>query len=181
MKKILVALVSVIMASCSNGVGTIYVLAAPGNVMYPGTSLEAQTQFATALSCDVTKLQWSLYEAGNAGFTSPFDGAVTSAGVYSAPQCGSVYIGTTVHLVAICPTNGNNAVAELAISQDLLSVVDIAYAIVDPGLPTACVAKDPLHVVSTSLQRVQLYTKLTFTCGSAYTPALPSPLPAVCP
>lgn len=163
----------------------------------PGQVRELESAVASALDCSPQGLTWSIREASNPGFTSPLDGSVTQNGVFTAPQCGSIYIGTVMHVVATCSSNGRMGTVNMAIAQEILDTVQVALAVANPGTPEAChllpVALGAFCPGGTSAcsepngcycvkigQQVQFYAQLNFTCGPVFTPPLPDPLPADC-
>lgn len=149
-----------------------------GNRVRPGETRDLVQSFATSLACDPSLLTWSIQESSNPGFISPRDGAI-SAGAFTAPICGSIYVGTVMHVQATgC---GRTGVASIAIAQEQLGDVVIAYALVGPGTPGACLARDPTSAPVPIGGTVQFYARLSFTCQVVYVPALPATWPALCP
>jgi hypothetical protein len=147
------------------------------NTMTPGESRSLADSFALALSCDPSGLTWSIQESTLPGFVSPRDGTI-SGGTFTAPQCGSSYIGTIMHVQATgC---GKSASAAIAVASELLNTVNEAYAVKNPGTPQACLAPDPLNVSVPIGGTVQLYAKLVYSCSTVYSPPLPASWPAAC-
>jgi hypothetical protein len=142
------------------------------NAMTPGESRSLASSFALALSCDASSLTWSIQESTLSGFQSPRDGAISSGGQFTAPQCGSQFIGTIMHVVATgC---GKSGTANIAVASELLNTVNEAYAVKNPGTASACLAPDPLNVSVPIGGIVQFYAKLTYSCSTVYSPALPT-------
>jgi hypothetical protein len=147
------------------------------NTMTPGEIRSLVSSFATSLGCDPNSLTWSIQESTLPGFVSPRDGAI-SAGTFTAPQCGSSYIGTIMHVQAAgCGKSGS---AAIAVASELLGTVNEAYAVKNPGTAQACLAPDPLNVSVPIGGTVQLYAKLVYSCSTVYSPALPASWPAAC-
>jgi hypothetical protein len=147
-----------------------------GNVTGPGGSADLSSAFATALACDASQLTWSISENTAAAPTAA--GSVTSAGVFTAPACGSPFIGSSVHVVATgC---GKTATAAISISDTFVSLAITAAEVTNPSA-AACMAADPLNVTVRPGATVQFFVTFTFACHTAVSPALPSPLPGVCP
>ena len=144
----------------------------------PATDHQFQALMARALSCDAASLTWSIQEAGNAGFVSPRDGAISSAGVYTAPSCGSVYVGAIQHVLASgCGKTGS---AQIATAQEVVNTVAIAAAVLNPGTSAACLARDPLNVSIPIGGTVAFYARIDLTCSAVFSPSLPVPMPALC-
>jgi hypothetical protein len=147
------------------------------NTVTPGESRSLAESFALALSCDASSLTWSIQESTLPGFVSPRDGAI-SGGQFTAPQCGSTYIGTIMHVQASgC---GKTATTALAVASELLNTINDAYAVKNPGTAQACLAADPTNVSVPIGGTVQLYAKLVYSCSTVYSPALPASWPAAC-
>jgi hypothetical protein len=147
------------------------------NTMTPGEIRSLVDSFAATLACDPGSLAWSIQESTLPGFVSPRDGAI-SAGQFTAPQCGSTFIGTIMHVQATgC---GKTGTAAIAVASELLSTVNEAYAVKNPGTAQACLAPDPLNVSAPIGGTVQFYAKLVYTCSTVYSPTLPASWPAAC-
>ena len=144
----------------------------------PAASYDLQSVMSRALACDAASLTWSIQEAGNAGFVSPRDGAISSAGVYTAPSCGSVYVGAIQHVLASgCGKTGS---AQIATAQEVVNTVAIAAAVLNPGTSAACLARDPLNVSIPIGGTVAFYARIDLTCSAVFSPSLPVPMPALC-
>lgn len=142
------------------------------SVVYPNESVSVSA-LAAAINCPAPSITWSVSE--NIG-PSVDAGTVDANGNYSAPGCGSPFLGTTVHVVASgC---GKSASAAVALSQRV-NAVDIAYAVVTSG-GTSCLAADPHNVTVTPGDTIQFYSSITRTCGVDYSPSLPGTWPPAC-
>lgn len=147
-----------------------------GNVATPYQEYDVVSAFSEALACAPDQITFRLQE--NTVANPTIAGTVTATGTYIAPGCSSPLIGTTVHLIG--EGCGRSGTAAIAISEDLSSVV-IAYAVVDPGLPTACLAPVATSVTVLPGQTIQFYARLSFTCRVIYDPVLPASWPTNCP
>ena len=97
--------------------------------------------------------------------------------MYTAPHCGTAYIGSVVHVVASgC---GKTGTATVALTENLLDL-SVAYLVITvPGQP-ACLAADATNATVPPDAQAAFYSRLSFTCHDAYSPALPAPLPPPC-
>lgn len=148
----------------------------PGsNSVVPGQSYDFNHAFAAALACDASTLVWSLQEPG----TPPGDGKI-AAGVFTAPSCGSVYVGTQMHIQAFCPANGKTGVAVVSVAQEQLQNLTLPWVIRSPGTANACVDSTPPFEVDPGGE-LQFYAELVYTCQTITVPTPPNPLPPACP
>lgn len=137
-------------------------------IVVVGDSADLFTAFSQALQC--SDLTWSVQEGTSAG-------TVSATGVFTAPACGSPYVGSIVHVVANgC---GKTGVGAVSIAEDLNDVA-ITHAILVTGA-SSCLLPSPTNITVAPGATVQFYARLRFTCHDVYNPALPSPLPAACP
>lgn len=143
------------------------------NVVNPGTTHNYQAAFASALSCDASTLQWSIVETGDHAAATCLDGCVSQAGSFTAPKCGSVYVGATISVQAYCPANGLTGTAAIATAQQLLNSLNIAAAVVFPSTPNACLAHTPTSITIPIGAQIQFYAQLNFTCESFWNPSVP--------
>lgn len=172
MRWLLLALVSVL--ACTEKVS---LAAMEGNVAYTGQRYDLRQSFATALNCPATQITWAVQEGDQAG-------TITTDGIFTPAKCGSPFVGSTVHVIA----SGCSQTASAAITvAEKFAGIDLAYAVVDPGLPSACLAADP-HLITVYAgadggvgQKVQFYSAVTFTCRVSYSPPLPASWPPPCP
>lgn len=183
MKTILLPLFLVALLGCggagSDGKTSISVL--DGNVAEPGLTYDLRQAFASALNCDPATLVWSIQESSLPGWVPTLDGSITQAGLLTAPSCGSKYVGATLNVQATCPATGRVGIAKVATAQEVLSTIALDVAILNPGTAQACRAATPAQVGAPIGSTVQFYARLNFTCGPVYVPALPDPLPPICP
>jgi hypothetical protein len=124
-----------------------------------------------------------------AGYLASRDGQVTSAGVFTAPICGSSLLGSIVTVTGSCNTNGGprTAVANIAVGTELVTAITIVAADVSVCGAAACRAANPLNVnlplCSSGNNTIQYYARIDASCGPAYAPRDPAtvtPLPAAC-
>ena len=149
----------------------------------PAKVVTLGAELAAAISCPTTTVTFTIQESTAAGFVSPRDGAITTTGDYTAPSCGSVYVGGTEHVVASgC---GLTATATVSIQQEVVQNVGITSAIEFPGTASACLCSNPLACPPVPIglaNAIQFYSSVVMSCGETVTsPTLPSPLPATCP
>lgn len=168
----------------NNNGGTQVVL--PGGV----GSLEAAL-VALNTACGAGQpITWTYAPASVAGYVASRDGSVVG-GKFIAPICGSTYIGQKVNVVGSCSTStGSQTFTQtvvFSIQQEQLGGNTIAFAAVnDCGTSVQCSAANPLSIapsVCTANQTpftVQLYTRLDFTCGPVWDPAVPPTGLAAC-
>lgn len=149
-----------------------------GNTFAPAESRNLAASFSAALACDPASLTWSIEEAGTLGFASPLDGVITQTGQFTAPLCGSIYVGTVMHVVASgC---GKTASASIAIAEEVLQLLTHAFAVVNPGTPGACLAQDARNLSVGIGETVQFYDRLTYTCQDFFVPTPPAAWPVEC-
>jgi len=119
------------------------------------------------------------------------DGAVSPSGVFTAPLCGSVLLGTKVNAVGSClnaKTNQNySTTVVFSIQQEQLGGSATGAAIVtDCGTTVECAAANPLAIsvpvcfANQTPFSVKLYTRLDFTCGPVWSPTTPPTGLAAC-
>jgi hypothetical protein len=170
MKKIFAAVLAALaLAACGpDNIDNHQVVDIVQNVVSPGRTYNYQAAFAQALACDPATLVWSITEPGDHAAATCLDGCVSSAGAFTAPNCGSAYIGTTVHVTAYCPGNALTGTAAIAVSQELLQSLDVAAAVVFPGTPQACIAHTPTNITIPIGAQIQYYARLTFTCQTVW-------------
>lgn len=150
-----------------------------GNVVYPGQEYLFGPVFAAALECDASQITYSIQESVDPGFQSPRDGVVTQQGVYTAPSCGSPFIGAVQHVIGRgC---GKTGIAAMAATQEVVDSIAIAYAVINPETPGACLAPDPLNITVAPGTVIQFYSKLVLTCSEVVSPPPPAGWPPVCP
>lgn len=193
MKKIIMlALFAAALAGCPNEPSHKYdvpvIVDIMGNVMQPDVTADIHTALEQALACPADQLVWSIQE----GVGPLAGGLITQGGVYTSPSCGSPYIGATVHVVATgC---GRTGIAPISITQETLNSIALDRAFAWEGTADVCVP--PKAALGTACpgdvnlcpsvdgcwclvmgQQVTFHARLDFTCTSAYTLPLPSPVP----
>lgn len=104
----------------------------------PAGKVNLADQLLAALGPCASTITWSIQESSDAGFTSPLDGAITQQGLYTAPSCGSSYIGSVQHVQAAgC---AKSAVAAVKTPNDLIQTLGIYGLELNPGTTNACMA-----------------------------------------
>jgi len=172
--------VCLVLSACQSSSGGMVFM--PGNVASPGQQYALGSSFSDALQCPASALTWTIVE--NAPPNPPnAGGSLDAAGNFTAPACGSPFVGSTVHITA---TGCNrSATVAVAVVEDLQSVT-LAAAIVTttpPGTipPVTCLAVDPANPAVEAGRTIQFYARLSFSCHDAVTPTLPDTMPPPCP
>jgi hypothetical protein len=142
----------------------------------------AALQALVAAHCKTSTPVWSIVEATSPNFSSPRDGAISQTGVFSAPICGSLYIGTTMHVQVEC--SNLNATAPIIVQEEVISTLAMYAAIVTSPAGT-CLAPGSLTGVPAPVVPINglvaWYAQVKLSCGDFVTPTPPASWPAVCP
>jgi len=158
-----------------------------------GTSDMRSALVALSTACGAGQpISWTYAPATTLGanYVAARDGSVVN-GLFTAPTCGSTLLGTKVNVVGSCAkADGSQTFTTtvvFSIQQEALSGSTLAAAVVtDCGTTTQCLAANPASISPTVCQttqtpfKVQLYTKLDYTCGAIYDPATPPTGLAAC-
>jgi hypothetical protein len=151
----------------------------PPRVAAPGATVSFLAAFSSALPCAGQALTFSVREQTPA-WVPAVDGGITADGVWTAPSCGSAWLGQTIHVDAKCEASGQSAFASIATVPEVVSGVQIAYAVRLLPLP-ACLLPDPdLVSAMPPGTQIQFYAKVTTSCGDVVTPTPPATWPAAC-
>jgi hypothetical protein len=172
MKKL--AILAVLLFAACEGAPAIEIKPLP--VAKPGQEVSFLTAFTAALPCNGQPLTFSIREQ-TAAWTA-LDGGITQGGVWTAPSCGSSWMGQTLHVDAKCPATGQTAFAAIATVPEIVTGVQMAYAVRLLPLPV-CLLADPTAI--TGVVQVQFYAKVVTSCGEVVTPTPPASWPAACP
>ena len=182
MNKYLKALaLSVLFTACNGLDPSGKTIQVTSNVVAPGSETPILAAMTAALGCGAPDLAWSIQESTTPGWNSSLDGSVTQQGMFTAPKCGSTWVGGYVlHINAYCATTGLTGVAAMTTAQEVLSSLAIAEAAVSVCGATICRSLTPtaislpLCTAGQPASTVQFYSRLNFTCGPIYVPALPA-------
>lgn len=141
-------------------------------VARPGGSYDLSPA-ALAIGCAAGQVAWSITEDA---VTPGQAGSITSSGLFTAPACGSPWVGASVHVVAAgC---GRSVTVEVAVAEAVQGVT-ITDAVLYPGTPQACHAAPPISVLPGTA--VQFYARVDLTCRQVYAPPPPATWVPDCP
>jgi hypothetical protein len=152
------------------------------STVQPGTQVEMLPAMASTLVCDPAGLTWSIQEqvSNPSAWNASVDGSVNQSGVLSAPKCGSAWVGATIHVQAVCASNGKTGVAAVTTAQEILHTLVPGAAIVSQCGEAACRSNTPTDIqvrpcmASEAPTTVDFFARLDFTCGPVFSPALPA-------
>jgi hypothetical protein len=156
-----------------------------------GTSvdLSTTTAFLSVTQACGTNVVWTYSGISTPGYVAVVDGQVTSAGVFSAPVCGSNLLGTTVTVTATCDGKPP-ATANIIVGQELVTLVTIVAADVKLCGGAVCRSSTPTNVTipacpAATPTTIQYYARIDTSCGTGAVfvpsnPAAVSPLPPAC-